>query len=56
MDDDFENLESTNNYLESKMNKFANISDQFAKENAFSDIQKMMTKFKNQVRLICYSF
>lgn len=50
MEDKFEELENQNNILESRLNKYQGISDTFAKQNAFSEIDKLMKKFKSTVR------
>ena len=48
--DKFDELDNQNSILESRLNKYSSISDTYAKQNAFSELEKMMRKFKSSVR------
>ena len=51
MEDLLERLEDQNQLVETKMNKFSNLKDAYAKENAFNELQNVMQRFKSTVSL-----
>lgn len=54
MEDLLERLEDQSGMVESKLNKFSGLKDEYAKENAYNDLNSLMQRFKSTVRIYNY--